>query len=171
MNTIYIQYIQYIYIVYIVYIYIHGRSIIFPNKEVEVTKKFFSQSCTNILETLTENSAPQAKIESSGLLDTLKLSSKQKKLQTVAAECYYYCCCYCYYYYYYLNKPNHKIVSYSYTINVKYTVYIVQFRVQDWGLSYSRPNSLPTYPNCFERIQNSDKAKITICINTSIYLQ
>ena len=40
------------------------------------------------------------------LSDTLKLSSKQTNLQTVAADgCYYYCCycycyCYCYYYYY-----------------------------------------------------------------------
>ena len=87
------------------YIYIHDRSIIFPDKKVGVTKKFFSQSCTNILGALTKNSAPQGKIESLGLSDTLKLTSKQTKLQTVAADgFYYYCCCYCCcYYYYYLN--------------------------------------------------------------------
>ena len=62
------------------YIYKHGRSIIFPNKEVEVTKKFFSQCSTNILGILTKNSAPQRRVESLRFSDTLKLSSKQTKL-------------------------------------------------------------------------------------------
>ena len=61
-------------------IYIQGRSIIFPNNEAEGTKKFCSQNCTNILGILTKNSAPQWKIESLRLSDTLKLSSKQKEL-------------------------------------------------------------------------------------------
>ena len=42
---------------------------------------FCSQSCTNILRIFIKNSAPHGKIESLRLSDTLKLSSKQKKLQ------------------------------------------------------------------------------------------
>ena len=62
-------------------IYIQGCSIIFPNNGVEVTKNFCSQSCTNTLGILTENSVPHRKIESLRLSDTLKPSSKQTKLQ------------------------------------------------------------------------------------------
>ena len=52
----------------------------FPITRLKAQKNFCSQNCTNILGILTKNSAPQWKIESLRLSDTLKLSSKQTKL-------------------------------------------------------------------------------------------
>ena len=40
----------------------------------------------------------------------------------------------------------------SYTINIKYTVYTLRFRIQEWGSSYGRPNYLPSLSSCFKRI-------------------
>ena len=75
---------------------------------------------------------------------------------------WYYCCHYYYYcdynyYYYFLNQPNYTILSYSYKINVKYTLYIVQFRIQEWCLSYSRRNCLPIHPIVSKRFRTQMK--------------
>ena len=71
--------------------------------------------------------------------------------------CHYYYCCDYKYYYYFLNQPNYTILSYSYKINVKYTLYIVQFRTQDWCLSYSRRNCLPIHPIVSKRFRTQMK--------------
>ena len=53
----------------------------FPIRGLKSQRNFYSQSCTNILRILTKNSAPQGKIESLRLSDTLKLSTKKTKRQ------------------------------------------------------------------------------------------
>ena len=53
----------------------------FPIGGLKSQRNVCPQSCTNILRILTKNSAPQGKIESLRLSDTLKLSAKQAKLQ------------------------------------------------------------------------------------------
>ena len=61
---------------------------------------------------------------------------------------YYY---YYYYYYYILHWLKYAILSYSYTIDFKYNVYILQFRIQEWWSSDSRPSCLPTHSNCLKK--------------------